>query len=109
MYSLANNITEDRSIYRCEPWVKIRFLTYGFFIFSFCEELGQNRTIYTFYFSLWDPIKTRVQNDISGCYVEAFLNLWHINGRRSGQVYDTVLPRKYYYSCQKSRVCVAFV
>ena len=37
------------------------------------------------------------------------LNLGHTKSQRSGQAYHTVLPRKAYYSCQVSRVCVASV
>ena len=57
-----------------------------------------------------DPIKARVQNGISGSYMDVVFELVvHKESEISEQVYHRVLPRKAYYSSQDSRVCIASV
>ena len=60
------------------------------------------------YISLWDPIKVRVQNGVSGSYMDVVLELVL---HKESEIWKSlsVLPRKVYYSCQVSRVCVATV
>ena len=69
----------------------------------------KTKSIYILYGSLWGPYKARVPNGISGSYMDAVFELVAHESQRSGQVYNTVLLRKAYYSSQVSRVCVALV
>ena len=50
---------------------KHRFVTYGFYTFNFCEELWPKLN----YRVLWGPYKARVQNGISGSYMDAIFEL----------------------------------
>ena len=93
-------VTEEQNVYHRDPWEKTKIFNLGF---PFCEELWPKQNYLHFIWLFMGPL----QGTRSKWYLWQFL--WHTKSQKSGQIYQTVLPRKAYYSCQVSTICVASV